>query len=772
MFVHRFSPSPVVTPAADPSSSFSRRGFIKTCGVFALAVTLVGRASAQAKAAAGGLANVAGGDATPSLWISIETDGTVKITCHRSEMGQQVWTSMAQIVADELEADWADVKIVQALGHPQYGDQNTDGSRSVRYNFHRLRVAGAAMRSMLEVAAAVRWGVDLHHCRAELGFVTRRGANERLSYGELAAAAGRLNLPNEADVQLKSRDQWRYIGKPIPSLTVPLIVNGQGTFGIDVARPNMVHAVVARPPQVFGETDTVDDNAALKVKGVLQTVRLPSPTAPALFKPLGGVAVVATDTWAAISGRKQLAVTWKSGPNASYQSDTYRQQLEATAREPGKVERNRGDAVTALGQSRRTLHAEYYVPNLSHSHLEPVHATAEWNGDQLECWACVQDPQNTRGVLAGFFNIPPENITVHATWLGGAFGRKSKPDFVVEAAFIARAVGRPVKVTWTREDDLQHGYYHAVSAQRLEAALAPDGACQALLHRTVFPSIGSTFDPTADEPSGGELGLGASDTPFAVPHLRLEIGKAKAHLRIGWLRSVCNIQHAFAVQSFACEMAHAAGRDPKDYLLELIGSPRIVDPTTEGAQYANYDASKEDYPIETGRLTHVTKVAAEMAQWGRKLPQGHGLGIAVHRSFLTYIATVIEVKVTPDGTLSIPGIWLAVDGGTVVNPRHAVAQMEGGTLFGLSNALYGEITAQNGAVQQANFPDWRIMRMAEAPREFAVKIIESTARPAGLGEPATPLAAPALTNAIFAATGKRLRSLPLLGPTSSTLNLG
>jgi isoquinoline 1-oxidoreductase beta subunit len=745
---------------------------MKTSGVFALAISLVGRATAQGKAAGpSALAEVKGGDATPSLWVSIEQDGTVKITCHRSEMGQQVWTSIGQIVADELEADWAKVEIVQALGDPKYGDQNTDGSRSIRYNFHRLRVAGAAMRSMLELAAAAKWGIDVSDCHAKLGYVGRSGSSDRLGYGELAASAGRLDVPAEADIQLKSRAQWRYIGQPIPSLTVPKIVRGQGTFGIDVDRPGMVHAVIARPPQVFGKVGQVDDSKARAVPGVLQIVRIPEPTAPALFQPLGGVAVIASDTWAAIQGRNQLAIDWEDGPNAAYNSPAYRQAIETATRNPGTVQRERGDTTAALANSAHTVSAEYYCSTLAHSTMEPVHATAEWHGDKLECWACVQDPQSARGVLAGFFQIDPENIKVNATWLGGAFGRKSKPDFVVEAAFISREVGKPVKVTWTREDDLRHDYYHAVSAQHLEASLDKDGACEAWLHRTAFPSIGSTFDPTVDGPVGFEMGLGATDTPFTAPNLRVESCKAPAHLRIGWLRSVCNIQHAFAVQGFAAELAHAAHRDPKDYLLELIGPARTLDPNQEGADYPNYDASLVDYPIETGRLSHVVEVAAKMSGWGRTLPQGHGLGIAAHRSFLSYIATVIEVKVSADGTLTIPGIWLAVDAGIVVNPRHAKAQMEGGTLFGLSNALYGEITAKNGAIEQANFPDWRLMRMHEAPHNMEVEIVGSFSAPAGLGEPATPTAAPALVNAIFAATGKRFRSLPLLGANRDKLSV-
>ncbi len=756
----------------DTLHTISRRHFLVGTGALALGITLASRVMAQEGPAPGSLAAVAGGDATPSLWVSIESDGTVKITCHRSEMGQQVWTSMAQIVADELNAEWDKVDIVQAEGHPRYGDQNTDGSRSVRFNFHRLRVAGAAMRSMLRQAAAAQWNIGTDNVRSEPGYMVNKASGKRLGYGELAKAAGKLPLPAEADVMLKTRDQWRYIGKPVPSLTVPKITRGEGTFGIDVDRPGMVYAVVAHPPQVFGSTGSVNEAKARKVPGVLDVVKLPDATPPAMFKPLGGVAVVATDTWSAIQGRQALDIEWKDGPNAVYNSPAYRKAMQETGRKPGTEQLNRGDAVGAIAKAENTLTAEYYAPHLVHTPMEPPCATAEWNDDHLTCWAAVQDPQTTRNTLAGFLGIEPDRVTVHPTWLGGAFGRKSKPDFVIEAALIAREVGKPVKVTWTREDDIKHGYYHSVSCQRFEAALDDKGRCNAWLHRTVFPSIMSTFNPAVDEAGGLELGLGATDNPYYIPNLRLESGKAPAHLRIGWLRSVSNIYHAFGVQSFAAELAHAAGRDPKDYLLELIGPDRIIDPTKEGAEdYANYNASQSEYPISTGRLAHVVKVAAKMARWGRKLPKGHGLGIAVHRSFLSYIATVVEVAVADDGAITIPGVWLAADAGTVVNPRHSTAQLEGGTLYGLSNALYGEITVTDGAVDQSNFPNWRAMRMSEAPRAFEVNIIESNEPPAGIGEPGTPPAAPALTNAIFAATGMRIRDLPVLGPNRQKLKL-
>jgi len=760
----------------------SRRGFVAGGGLFVVGVTLAGCSSyvepeidADAfdlpDAGASPLTDIAGGDATPALWIAIQEDGTVEITCHRSEMGQQVWTSMAQIVADELEADWDNVKIVQAEGHERYGDQNTDGSRSVRYNFHRLRVAGGAMRQMLTEAAALYWEIDASECSAAQGLVSNSQNSDTLSYGNLAELAAKLPVPKEDDINLKERSEWRFIGQEVPSLTIPKITRGEGTFGIDVDVPDMVYAVVARPPQVFGRTGPVDDTAALEVPGVLKTVRLRSPSQPALYQPLGGIAVVATDTWAAIQGRSALEVEWGNGPNAGYDSESFAETMKATSLRPGTIRRKRGDVRAGLADAATRVEADYYAPHLTQSPMEPPSATARWTGDKLECWGCVQDPQDTRNTLADLLGMDKENITVKPTWLGGAFGRKSKPDFVVEAAMIAKEIGKPVKVQWTREDDVRHGFYHAASAQHLEAGLDENGACTSWLHRTVFPTISSTFTDGVNSPSDGEVGMGATDIAFGMPNIQVESGEAKAHVRTGWLRSVCNIFHAFAVQSFAGELAAAAGRDQKDYLLELIGPARTIDLEAEGTAYSNYGGSKEEYPYETQRLSNVVEKAAALAKWGRVLPEGHGLGIAAHRSFLTYIATVVEVAVSPKGDISIPGVWLAIDAGTVINPRHVRAQVEGGTIYGLSNALYGEITAKDGAVVQNNFPSWRLMRMGEAPRAFEVEIVKSNRAPAGVGEPATPPAAPALANAIFAATGHRFRSLPIIGASGSRLSI-
>ncbi|MEM9012491.1 MAG: molybdopterin cofactor-binding domain-containing protein [Pseudomonadota bacterium] len=752
------APTQTRTLAERGFAPITRRSF--GAGTFAVAVALVG-GRAMADQTAGGLPVTPGGEVDPGLFIAIEPDGSVKLTCHRSEMGQQTWTAMAQILADELDVPWEQVEVVQAEGHPRYGDQNTDGSRSVRWNMERLRLTGAAMRTMLVAAAAERWGVDAGSCRGENGVVT--GPDGRMApYGDLAAAAAERALPGEDEIRLKDRSEWRYIGKPVASLTVPLIVRGQGTFGIDMRLPDMVYAVIARPPVVFGSVASLDDSATLEVPGVLRTVRLASPEPPALFKPLGGVAVIAEDTYAAIRGRDELIVDWNAGPNGGYDTEAFVAEMQETARQPGAVRRDRGDVEAALASADRRIAADYVVPHLSQAPMEPPVATARWDGDRVECWACTQAPQAARSTVAAVCGVPEENVTINVTWLGGGFGRKSKPDYVAEAALLAREVGRPVKVTWTREDDLRHGYYHAVSAQHMEGGLDSEGNTTAFLHRTVFPPIPSTFVPGAETPSWGELRLGASDTPFATPNLRLETGDAPAHLRIGWLRSVANIYHAFAVQSFAHELADAAGRDPKDYLLELIGPPRLIDPRDEGVEeYDNYGSPMEDYPIDTGRMRNIIETVAGMADWGRDMPRGSGLGIAMHRSFCTYSATVVEVAVDDEGRLTIPAVWSALDAGTVANPRHTAAQIEGGTLYGLSNALYGAITASGGAVEQWNFPDFRVMRMNEAPRRMETHIVESDAPPGGVGEPPTPPAAPALTNAIFAATGERIRRLPI-----------
>lgn len=740
----------------------SRRGFLAGSGALAVGLYLFGDEAFADSSTVTTLTEVDSAEIQPELFIKFEEDESIQLVVHRSEMGQQVWTSLAQILVDELEADWDQVEIEQAEGHPRYGDQNTDGSRSIRYNFSRFRVIGAAMRTMLEGAAAREWGVDPSICRAEKGVVRNERTGRKTSFGSLVGTAREMSVPDLSSVDLKDRADWRAIGKPVESLIAPSIVEGEGVYAQDLQVEGMKVAVIARPPQVLGRVGAVDESAALEVPGVEEVRELPELEEPVGFQPLGGVAVVAENTWAAMKGREALEVDWRDGPNAEYDSERFRERLLAAVRERGEVRRERGDVEGALEEEAdRRVEAEYYVPHLAHSAMEPPAALAEWEEGSVVCWGCVQAPQSARSLVADYCDVSKEEVTIQVTWLGGGFGRKSKPDFFGEAAWLAREVEAPVKVVWTREDALRHSYYHTVSAQRLEAGLDSDGSCVAFEHRTAFPPIQSTFEAGADRPTWGDLRQGATDTPFDVPNLRVESVKAPAHVRTGWLRSVANIYHAFAVQSFAAELADAAGRDQKEYLLELIGPPRTLDPNEEGAEYDNYGSPLEDYPIDTGRMAHCVERAAEMADWGRELDDRNGLGVAVHRSFTSYVATVIEVAVGESGELTIPGIWSVIDAGTVVNPNHVAHQVEGGTIYGLSNGLYGEITASDGAIDQHNFPAWRVMRMNDAPRAMEVEIVDSTAPPGGVGEPPTPPAMPALTNAIFDAVGLRIRNLPV-----------
>jgi isoquinoline 1-oxidoreductase beta subunit len=734
--------------------NLSRRSFLGTLGLasgsFVLGVAT--RDTPLFAAAADAL--------TPNVFLALEPSGQVTIVCARSEMGQGVRTALPMIIADELGADWARVTVVQATGDPKYGDQNTDGSQSGRKDFTRLREAAATARAMLEQAAAQQWQVPVGEVSVRTHEIVHARTGRALGFGALATAAARLPVPDAKTLRLKPSSAYRLIGRGLPIRDFPDMVTGRATFASDIVRPGMKYAVIARPPVYGGKVRTVDSVAALKVPGVEQVFTLDSPLPPSGFKPLGGVAVIARNTWAALQGRERLQITWDDGPNASYDSAEYEKRLVKSAQNPGTVARNEGDVDAALRSAAHVFRADYYAPHLAHAPMEPPAAVAHVTASGCDVWAGTQDPQTARAEVATALGIDKEKVAVHVTLLGGAFGRRSKPDFVVEAALLSKQVGAPVKVMWTREDEVRHGFYHTVTAQHLQAGLDAGGRVTAWLHRTAFPAIPSLFAPNQPRGSAGELELGVVDVPFAVPNIRCESCDAQAHVRIGWFRSVNNIPHAFAVSSFVDELAAATKRDPKAFLLDLIGPPRLVVPkTTE--KFGNYGESIEKFPIDTGRFRRVVEMAADRIGWGRSLPKGQGLGIAVHRSFVTYVCTAVEVAVAADGTITIPRVVTAVDCGLAIHPDRVRAQMEGAAIMGIGVALFGQVTFKDGRAEQGNFDDFEIARLPECPRSIEVLIAERDAPPGGVGEPGLPPFAPALCNAIYAATGTRIRRLPI-----------
>jgi isoquinoline 1-oxidoreductase beta subunit len=696
----------------------------------------------------------------PSVYLGIDPDGTVWIVASRSEMGTTSRTTLPLVVADELDADWNRVRIEQAIGDKRYGDQFTDGSHSIRSFYDAMREAGATARFMLMQAAAKEWGVPRAECETELHAVVHRLTNRRLGYGDLTKSAAKFPIPSKEEIKLKPKSAWRYIGKGHVSYDLEALVTGKAVYGMDARLDGMVYASVEHPPVLGGKFKSFDDKEALKVAGVQQTIPIDPFQPPPAFQPLGGIAVIADSTWAAFQGRKKLNISWDNGPNETYNSDAYKNELRATSHSPCKVVRNIGDADAVFLKGGKAHEADYYVPLLAHASMEPMVALAEFKDGKATLWAPTQSPQTVQDIVSKELGIAKENVICHVTLLGGGFGRKSKPDYCAEAAILSKKVGRPVKAVWTREDDIKFDYFNAVASMYMKAMLGSNGNPTAWLQRSVFPPISSTFDVNAVYGDPSHLQQGWTDIPYDLPNLRIENGPAKAHVRIGWLRSVANIYHGFAIQCFTDELAHAAGRDPADYLLDLIGKPRTID--FHGVDYPNYGASLETYPWETGRLRKVTEMVVEKSGWGkRKHARGSGVGIAAHRSFLTYVATVVEVEVNDQGQVSIPRVDTALDAGVVVNPEATRAQFEGAAVFGTSIVRSGEITATNGVINQSNFQDYPVARIADAPAETNVYMVDSDSPPAGIGEPGVPPFVAALCNAIFAATGKRVRDLPI-----------
>ena len=744
----------------------SRREILKGLGIaggFVLAAPLTSR-PAFAAYETGASKMPHGTVVDPRVFVSIAPDGMVTIIAHRSEMGTGVRTSLPLVVAEEMEADWSRVHVQQADGDEvKYGNQDTDGSRSTRHYLLPMRQIGACARTMLESAAAKRLGVPATEVKAVNHEVVHTASGRKIGFGELAADAAKEAVPSVQGLKLKDPKDFRYLGKGSVSIVdLHDITTGKAGYGADVRLPGMKYAVIARPPVTGGKLVSFDGSEAMKISGVEKVMEVKGWPWPSKFQPLGGVAVIARNTGAAIKGRDALKVVWEDGPNGKYDSASYRAELEEAARKPGLVVRKEGDVDAALKGADKVIVGEYYLPHLAHVSMEPPVAVANVKGDKAEIWAPVQSPGGTREDTAKTLGIPVENVTVNVTRLGGGFGRKSKCDYALEAALLSKELGAPVKVQWTREDDVQHDFLHTVSVERIEAGLDKSGKVIAWRHRSVAPSIASTFAAGAVHQAAFELGMGLIDMPFEIANIQCENPEAAAHTRIGWFRSVSNIPRAFAVQSMVGEIAHATNRDQKEMLLELIGSPRIVDLSSVKDPW-NYGEPYSSYPIDTARLRKAVELVAAKGEWGRSVPKGHGLGIAVHRSFVSYIATIIEVAVDEKGKLTVPRVDTAIDCGTFVNPERIQSQIEGAAIMGLSLAKYGEVTFKDGKVQQKNFDDFQVIRIDESPRVTNVYIVPPGADtpPSGVGEPGVPPFAPALTNAIFAATGKRIRALPI-----------
>jgi isoquinoline 1-oxidoreductase subunit beta len=741
----------------------SRREFLGSVfstGAFVLAVQVVPR-SAWAQAAPF-RTQAESAPLNPSVYLGIRPDGSVFIVTHRSEMGTGIRTSLPLVAADELEADWSRVTIEQGIGDPRYGDQNTDGSRSIRDFYEAFRHAGASARAMLVTAAAAQWSVPESECAARNHEVVHTPSGRRLGYGALVPAAAKLGVPKGEMLKFKPRTAWRFVGKDTSIYDQRDIVTGKAQFGLDIFREGMVHASIEHPPVLGGTIRSVDDSVTTGIKGVQQTVRLDTFKPPHLFQPLGGVAVIADSTWAALKGRRQLKIEWNDGAHGVFESEAFKKELLSTAQKSGKVHRNLGNVDTEFARGGKILEATYYTPLAAHASMEPPAAVAEFRDGKVTVWAPTQDPQTVQDVVAAAVGVGKKDVTCHVTLLGGGFGRKSKPDYCAEAAVLSKQLGKPVKVIWTREDDIHHDYYHAAAAVYHKASVDGRGKPTAWLHRSAFPPIASTFAAGAREPLSFELDLGLVDLPYDVANIRAENGPADAHVRIGWFRAVCNNFHAFAAHSFADEMAQAAGRDSLEFLLDLLGPGKVIDLKAQGVDYSNYGAPIEKHPVDTRRLRRVLEIAGEKSGWGRKKSGGGwGLGIAAHRSFNTYVASVVEVQVDARGAIQVPRIEQVVDAGVIVNPDRVRAQMEGSAVMAVGLARTGEITAAGGRIQQSNFNDFQVPRMNDAPRQVNVHLVESDALPTGVGEPGLPPVLAALGNAIFAATGRRVRELPL-----------
>ncbi len=706
-----------------------RREFLKTgaaVGGGLLVSWYLPLPSAGAERAAAGENQVA-----LNAFVRIGTDESVTVIASHSEMGQGVYTSLPMLLNEELEADWSKIRVEAApvdkvYNHPIFGMQMTGGSTTSPAEWERYRKMGALARTMLVAAAAQQWKVDAASCQVEKGVVLHRATGQRATYGSLANAAAQLTPP--AEVKLKDAKSFTLIGKPTRRLDTPSKTNGSAQFGLDVSLPGMLTAVVARPPVFGGKVAKFDASEALKVPGVKAVEQVES-----------GVAVIAERFWPAKVGRDKLVVEWDLGPNAGLSTEQMTRDFAELAKSPGVVAKKTGDPEGALKTAAKTITAEYDVPYLAHAMMEPLNCVVDLHADGCEIWTGTQFETVDRANAAQVAGLPPEKVQIHTTLLGGGFGRRANPasDFVREAVHVAKVAKAPVKVVWTREDDLQGGWYRPMWHDRFVAGLDANGEPLAWTHTIVGQSImqGTLFEAFGIKDGVDSTSVeGAADLLYGIPNLQVDLHSPKIGVPVQWWRSVGHSHTGFSVEAFLDEVAHAGGKDPYELRRKLLANQP--------------------------RMLAVLDLAAQKANWGAKLPAGVGRGIAGHFSFDSYVAQVVEASVAKDGAVRVHRVVCAVDCGTVINPDTVKAQMEGGIVFGLTAALKTEITLKNGRVEQTNFHDYQMLRIFESPK-IEVYIVPSNANPTGVGEPGVPPVAPALANAIFAVTGKRIRRLPI-----------
>jgi len=669
----------------------------------------------------------------PNAFLQIDPEGRVTLWTPKSEMGQGVATSLPMILAEEIGADFSRIKVELAWFDARFGDQDTGGSASVRTSYDPLRKAGAAARAMLLQAAATRLGVPTSTLASEKGMVIHVPTNKSLPFKDLVADAAALPVPQ--DPPLKDPRRFTIVGRLVARTDTPSKVEGSAVYGIDVKVPGMLYASVARCPVFGGKMVRFDDGAAKAVPGVR-----------AVLPVSRGVAVVADSTWAAFKGRDALKVTWDEGSGASESTAALRARCEELGKSPGRPFRQEGDADGMLKNAAARIEASYEAPFQAHAPMEPVTATAHVEKDRCTIWAPTQTPGWAATEVMKLTGLPKEAVRLNITYLGGGFGRRIMPDFILDAVEISKAAQAPVKMTWTRTEDLQHDFYRPYSHHRLAAALGHDGLPAAWRHRIVSTSISESMEPGNAHPESDELAC-ASDLPYAIPNLRVEYTPAPSPVPRGWWRSVDASFNVFAVESFLDECALAAKQDPLRYRLDLLREPRRVP----------YPGS--DMVLETARLSRVLETAAAKAGWGTSPPAGRARGLAAAFSYQSYFAQVAEVEVSK-GQVRVHRLVAVVDCGRVINPGILAAQIEGGAVFGLTAALKSGITIDRGRVQQTNFHDYEVLRIDEMPK-VETHVIPSDAPPTGVGEPAVSCTAPAVFNAIAAATGRRIRRLPL-----------